>query len=92
MACDMCSPGGRVRRAAAELLDGGTGRPCGEDAMAYLTEGGTIRIETGVPTGRGGRYVVELAADYCPWCGARLGDETDWRGLDALLGLEERHG
>ena len=76
MACDMCKGSGK---AAAEVFDDSFAcRSCG-DAMAEITaDGDGIWIETPIRNEHGARYNIMLAADFCPWYGARLQDRTEW--------------
>lgn len=79
VACDMCANGGKVHRAAAEIFDDSYARrPYGADAMAELTADCGLWIETPIGDGHGNRYTILLPVAFCPWCGEKLEDTTEW--------------
>ena len=81
MACEMCAPPNRVHRAAAEVFDSSFARrPYGEGATVELTAEGELWVDTPLGDGHGNSYTILFPVVFCPWCGQRLRDKTEWEG------------
>ena len=75
MACEMCASNGKV---TAEVRDDSFAQRLLGSGAAEVDAECNVWIKTNVTNEHGLRLNVILPVLYCPWCGEKLEDQTEW--------------